>query len=120
MTDSPPDAKVSREAAQRAAIAILLVMVMTLLILAVPRQAGGGERVACEPQPLRGDGKEWSYRTKVGGRLDQCWYIGRPMNPRSELYWEEQQQPLPPVVTPLPGEFEMRFRGHPEGWDHKE
>ena len=38
---------------QRAAIAIL-----TLLILAVPRQARGGERVACELQPLRGDGKE--------------------------------------------------------------
>jgi len=36
---------------QRAAIAILLVMVMTLLILAVPRQARSGERVACEPQP---------------------------------------------------------------------
>jgi hypothetical protein len=105
---------------QRAAIAILLVMVMTLLILAVPRQARGGERVACEPQPVRGDGKEWHYRTKVGGRPEQCWYIGRPMKPRSELYWEEQQKSLPPVVTPLPGEFEMRSRGRPEGWDHKE
>jgi hypothetical protein len=105
---------------QRAAIATLLVMLMMLLILAVPRQARGGERVACEPQSLRGDGKEWHYRTKVGGRREQCWYIGRPMKPRSELYWEEQPQPSPSVTTPLPGEFEMRFRGHPEGWDHKE
>ena len=51
-------------------------------------QAFGGERLRCEVQPTREDGREWSYRTKVGGDPRICWYPGERMKPRSELYWD--------------------------------
>jgi hypothetical protein len=51
-------------------------------------QAFGGERMSCEVQPVHGDGREWHYRTKVGGDPRTCWYPGEPMKPRSELYWD--------------------------------
>ena len=51
-------------------------------------QAFGGERMSCEVQPMRGDAREWHYRTKVGGDPRVCWYPGERMKPRSELYWD--------------------------------
>src|SRR5262245_64137437 len=51
-------------------------------------QVFGGERMSCEVQPVHGDGREWHYRTKVGGDPRTCWYPGERMKPRSELYWD--------------------------------
>jgi hypothetical protein len=59
-----------------------------LLLLMPIGQAFGGERMRCEVQPTREDGREWSYRTKVGGDPRICWYPGERMKPRSELYWD--------------------------------
>ena len=59
-----------------------------LLSLMLISQAFGGERVRCEVQPVRSDGREWHYRTKVGGDSQTCWYPGERMKPRSELYWD--------------------------------
>src|SRR5262245_23619891 len=63
-------------------------MLADLLLLMLLSQAFGGERVSCEVQPVRGDGREWHYRTKVGGDSRTCWYPGERMKPRSELYWD--------------------------------
>jgi hypothetical protein len=63
---------------------ILAVFLLLMLI----GQAFGGERMSCEVQPLRGDGREWHYRTKVGRDPRICWYPGERMKPRSELYWD--------------------------------
>ena len=60
---------------------ILAVFLLLMLI----GQAFGGERMSCEVQPMRGDGREWHYRTKVGGDPRICWYPGERMKPRSEL-----------------------------------
>ena len=46
--------------------------------------ARGGDRVECEPQRVTGDGHYWAYRI-IDGR--ECWYPGRPGNPKNELYW---------------------------------
>src|SRR5262245_7033585 len=65
-------------------------MLAFLLLLILIGQAFGGERMSCEVQPVRGDGREWHYRTKVGGDPRICWYPGERMKPRSELYWETE------------------------------
>jgi hypothetical protein len=67
-----------------------------LLLLMFIGQAFGGERMSCEVQPVRGDGREWHYRTKVGGDPRICWYPGERMKPRSELYWETETRPSVP------------------------
>src|SRR5262245_54695197 len=61
---------------------------LAALLLMFIGQAFGGERMSCEVQPVRGDGREWHYRTKVGGDFRVCWYPGERMKPRSELYWD--------------------------------
>ena len=63
-------------------------MLAVLLLLMLLSQAFGAERMSCEVQPVRGDGREWHYRTKVGGDSRTCWYPGERMKPRSELYWD--------------------------------
>jgi hypothetical protein len=63
-------------------------LLAVLLLLMLIGQAFGGERMSCEVQPVRGDGREWHYRTKVGGYPRICWYPGERMKPRSELYWD--------------------------------
>ena len=63
-------------------------MLAALLLLMFIGQAFGGERMSCEVQPMRGDGREWHYRTKVDGDPRICWYPGERMKPRSELYWD--------------------------------
>jgi len=63
-------------------------MLALLMLLMLLGQAFGGERMSCEVQPMRDDGREWHYRTKVGGDSRTCWYPGERMKPRSELYWD--------------------------------
>jgi hypothetical protein len=63
-------------------------LLAVLLLLMPIGQVFGGERMRCEVQPTREDGREWSYRTKVGGDPRICWYLGERMKPRSELYWD--------------------------------
>jgi hypothetical protein len=60
-------------------------MLAALLLLMFIGQAFGGERMSCEVQPVRGDGREWHYRTKVDGDPRICCYPGERMKPRSEL-----------------------------------
>jgi hypothetical protein len=69
---------------------------LAALLLKFIGQAFGGERMSCEVQPVRGDGREWHYRTKVGGDTRICWYPGERMKPRSELYWETETRPSVP------------------------
>jgi hypothetical protein len=69
---------------------------LAMLITSFPALAG--ELVQCEPQPVTGDGQEWYYRTKVGGRPEKCFYIGQRMKPRNELYWE--QSSLSAAIAP--------------------
>src|SRR5262249_5017511 len=69
-------------------IDVRMLAFLLLLMLMLIGQAFGGERMSCEVQPVRGDGREWHYRTKVGGDPRICWYPGEQMKPRSELYWE--------------------------------
>jgi len=66
---------------------------VALLLLLLIGQAFGSERMSCKVQPVRGDGREWHYRTKIPGyagdvRDDKCWYPGERMKPRGELYWD--------------------------------
>jgi hypothetical protein len=63
-------------------------MLGILLLLMLIGQAFGGERMSCEVQPVRSDGREWHYRTKFGGDHRVCWYPGERMKPRDELYWD--------------------------------
>jgi hypothetical protein len=63
-------------------------MLAALLLLMFTGQALSAERTSCEVQPVRGDLREWHYRTKVGGDPRVCWYPGERMKPRSELYWD--------------------------------
>jgi len=63
-------------------------MLAALLLLMFTGQAFSAERMSCEVQPVRGDVREWHYRTKVGGDPRVCWYPGERMKPRSELYWD--------------------------------
>src|SRR5262245_54949299 len=98
------------------AVALLLAIIFNISAIVSAR---GGERMLCHLEPADADG--WHYRTKIGGRPEQCWYQGERMKPRSELYWAETPKVPPPmsVTTPEP-EFILRWRGHPQGWDHKE
>jgi hypothetical protein len=75
-------------AGRRTKGAFMDTMLAALLLLMFIGQAFGGERMSCEVQPVRGDGREWHYRTKVGGDPRICWYPGERMKPRSELYWD--------------------------------
>ena len=63
-------------------------MLAALLLLMLIGPAFSGERMSCEVQPVRGDGREWHYRTRVGGDPRVCWYPGERMKPRSELFWD--------------------------------
>jgi hypothetical protein len=69
-------------------------MLAALLLLMFTGQAFSAERMSCEVQPVRGDVREWHYRTKVGGDPRVCWYPGERMKPRSELYWNTDTHPL--------------------------
>ena len=70
-------------------------LLAVLLLLMPICQAFGGERMRCEVQPTRDDGREWSYRTKVGADPRICWYPGERMKPRGELYWDTDTTRLP-------------------------
>jgi hypothetical protein len=59
-----------------------------LVLLTLIGPAFSGSRMSCEVQPVRGDGREWHYRTKVGGDPRVCWYPGERMKPRNALYWD--------------------------------
>jgi hypothetical protein len=74
-------------------------LLAVLLLLMLIGQAFGGERMSCEVQPLP-DGREWHYRTKVGGDPRICWYPGERMKPRSELYWDAVSAPPSDAVDP--------------------
>jgi hypothetical protein len=74
---------------RRTKVAFMDTMLAALLLVFIG-QAFGGERMSCEVQPVRGDGREWHYRTKVGGDPRICWYPGERMKPRSELYWDTE------------------------------
>jgi hypothetical protein len=97
---------------------LALLISLVAIFTAIAYRAWGGERVECEIQPVTGDGREWHYRTKVGGRPEQCWYPGERMKPRSELYWaepskEKSEEIVPMVIRPAapPNEFDQRWRG---------
>jgi hypothetical protein len=75
-------------AGRRTKGALMDTVLAVFLLLMLIGQAFGGERMSCEVQPMRGDGREWHYRTKVGGDPRICWYPGERMKPRSELYWD--------------------------------
>ena len=87
-------------------------MLAALLLLMFIGQAFGGERMSCEVQPVRGDGREWHYRTKVGGDPRICWYPGERMKPRSELYWDTDTTRLsaPPSDTVQPNDASVLER----------
>lgn len=95
--------------------AAIVVSLAGLLI----RNAHGGELMICHLQP--NDAGGWHYRTKVRGRREQCWYQGREMKPRRELYWAEAPA-VPPLIPPIDimmpeppvsetNEFDLRFKG---------
>ena len=81
----------------------------------------------CSLEPL---GADWSYRTKVEGRSERCWYHGPKMKPRSELRWPapvaskaaqpEGEDSLPPafeaVSVRAQSEFEDRWSGLFDRW----
>lgn len=98
-------------------IALLLAIAFVTSVI-MTRTARGGEKMICHLEPVDSDG--WHYRTKVGGRSEQCWYMGERMKPRKELYWAETPT-VPPEIPPMtiiaP---EPEFIWHPQGWDHKE
>ena len=97
------------------AVCMLAATCVALFVVTV-RNAYGGELMICHLQP--NDAGGWHYRTKVGGRREQCWYQGRNMKPRRELYWAEAPA-LPPSLPPIdimapepePNEFDLRFKG---------
>jgi hypothetical protein len=69
--------------------------------------ADAGERQLCQLEPKDAS---WHFRTKIPPIDAKCWYDGPRMKPRSELYWAEA-----PAWN-----LDGRFKGAPEGWDHKE
>src|SRR5262249_34248245 len=72
----------------------LMDTLLAVLLLLMPiDQAFGGERLRCEVKPTREDGREWSYRIKVGADPRICWYPGERMKPHSELYWDTDTTP---------------------------
>ena len=75
-----------------------------LTIASLPALAG--EKTACQTRPLIDDGREWHYRTQIPGGPnddDRCFYVGRGMKPRSELYWSAPELPArAPIVTSEP------------------
>ena len=77
-------------------------MAQTLLL---STSAVAGERVACQSEVMRdpGDDTRLSYRTKVDGRPERCFYLGPPMKPRSELYWEHRPESIMPGMVEQPG-----------------
>jgi len=91
----------------------LAISVMLFAISWDVRRAYGGEQQLCQLEPRD---PSWSYRTKIGGRSDKCWYEGRRMKPRRELYWAET-----PAIAPEQGPWEMEYRwSDPNGWSHSE
>jgi len=65
-----------------------------LTIASLPALAG--EKTACQTRPLIDDGREWHYRTQIPGGPngdDRCFYVGKGMKPRSELYWSAPELP---------------------------
>jgi hypothetical protein len=99
------------------ALAVAIIATAVAIIVFVTT-AHGGERMICHLEPM---GESWHYRTKIAPQSDvRCWYDGPRMKPRSELYWAEAPTiPSMTIMTPEP-EFILRWRGHPQGWDHKE
>jgi len=94
-------------------VILALMFAVIVLSLALVQHARGGEQQLCQLEPRD---PSWSYRTKVGGRSDKCWYEGRRMKPRRELYWAET-----PAIAPEQGPWEMEYRwSDPNGWSHKE
>jgi len=100
-------------------VAGLLAAIVVSTFALYVRNAHGAERMICHLQP--GDAGGWHYRTKVGGRPQQCWYYGPDMKPRRELYWAEAPV-VPPLIAPIDimepkpptaetNEFDLRFRG---------
>src|SRR5262245_37188119 len=58
------------------------------ILLAVDAQA----LTPCSLEPLD---RNWSYRTKVDGRNDKCWYQGEKMRDRKLLYWPKFEEEEP-------------------------
>lgn len=101
------------------------------LMLAVP--AHGGDMVDCTERPAAG---RWVYRI-VDAR--KCWFPAGSLRrgeekPREELRWPQVEVPPVSIMVPEPSiepdviipptapmsEFERRWRGAVEGWDHRE
>jgi len=101
---------------QTALVATALILSVVFASFAIVRYAHGGEKQLCHLEPSN---PSWSYRTKVDGRSDKCWYEGAKMKPRRELYWAES-----PGVAPIDDsvwQLHDRWRGSTGGgWDHKE
>ena len=101
-------------------------LIALVLLLLLSSSASTGMLTVCVPEPLLAiaDITQWQYRTKVDGRPDRCWYVGRRMKPRNELTWagpDPQSGPMPgPVVQPGEGStappvlspnFDQRWKG---------
>jgi|SRR5262245_45609166 len=105
-----------KDARLSVAIALMLATIFAISVLLM-RPVKGGELMACQLEPINSGG--WHYRTKIGGRPGKCFYLGERMKPRSELYWAEAPA-IPPMSIPPPSQFEQRWRGAEDGWEHKE
>jgi hypothetical protein len=71
---------------RRVAVQIWMISTGLLVAVAPVEHARGGELMDCEPQHVRGDGRNWAYRI-LDGR--QCWYPGQAGKPKDELRWRE-------------------------------
>lgn len=70
-----------------------LTLSLTLIVVA-PAEA----RTPCAFEPGQGSG--WSYRTKVDGKNDMCWYRGAKMRDRKLLYWPAPIEEPEPLAAP--------------------
>jgi hypothetical protein len=87
-----------------ASLLIVLTLLSAIVIISVTlygRPARGGEQMVCHLQPADAGG--WHYRTKIGGRREQCWYQGQVMKPRKELYWATDEFDLRRGPSDIPG-----------------
>lgn len=101
-------------------IIVALLLAISFTVFGILR-AHGGERMICQ---LGSKGDGWHYRTRVGGRVERCWYLGARMKPRSELYWAEVpavapgDEPAWHLIERWKGEYQKG--GAAPGWQHKE
>jgi hypothetical protein len=75
---------------------LLILGAAVLATATFPASMSRAQTIECASEVIAGRSGHWSYRL-IDGR--KCWYQGKPMMPKSSLYWPKSSDSEPEATT---------------------